>query len=282
MKKAFVLLSGGMDSTTCLFQAIFDYMPENPGAALMYGDREIIKEALREAEEGEAYIEWVEAVSISYGQRHKKELDYAAATCKRLGIKHTILDVGGLLRGDSVMLTEDSRGKVEVPDVDYSEIKGVSPTYVPFRNGLMLSALTAHAQKWVNEKNQEIERIFEGTVPGVEDKPQAGIYFGAHAEDAHNWAYPDCTPEFIGAMANAIYIGSYMQIRLHTPLQWLNKTGVVSLGDSLGVPFETTWSCYKGEELHCGVCPTCRSRRQAFEAAKITDPTQYAEVSDEL
>lgn len=284
MKKAFVLLSGGMDSTTCLFQAIFDYMPENPGAALMYGDPEIIKEALRDAEEGEVFIGWVEAVSVFYGQRHKKELDYAAATCKRLGIKHTILDVGRLLRGDSVMLTDDSRGKVEVPDIDYSEIKGVSPTYVPFRNGLMLSALTAHAQKWVNEANTQLEQAHVEGAIDIEpsDKPQAGIYFGAHSEDAHNWAYPDCTPEFIGAMANAIYIGSYMQIRLHTPLQWLNKTGVVSLGDSLGVPFETTWSCYKGEELHCGVCPTCRSRRQAFEAAKITDPTQYAEVSDEL
>lgn len=256
MKKAFVLLSGGLDSTTCLYQAIHDYAPDHNSAV------QVIDKHTRASG-----CDWVEAVSIYYGQRHKKEMDYAKNTCERLGIKHSILDVGSLLRGDTVMLTDDSIGKVEVPNIDYSEIKGVSPTYVPFRNGLMLSALTAHAQKWVNEKNEE----------DWVDKVSAGIYFGAHSEDAHNWAYPDCTPEFIGAMANAIYIGSYMQIRLHTPLQWLQKVGVVTLGDSLGVRFEDTWSCYKGEELHCGVCPTCRSRKQAFEAAGIADPTVYTE-----
>jgi 7-cyano-7-deazaguanine synthase len=282
MKKAFVLLSGGLDSTTCLFQAIFDYMPDNPDINLAYGDKHVWVEVLKNVKEGEVEIGWVEAVSIYYGQRHKKETDYAAKTCKRLGIKHTTLDVGSLLRGDTVMLTDDSRGHVEVPDVDYAVIKGVSPTYVPFRNGLMLSALTAHAQKWVNEENTALDQAVNegGADLSPEDKPMAGIYFGAHSEDAHNWAYPDCTPEFIGAFANAIYIGSYMQIRLHTPLQWLNKEGVVRLGYYLGVRFKDTWSCYKGEEYHCGTCPTCRSRRHAFEAARISDPTIYANDVD--
>jgi 7-cyano-7-deazaguanine synthase len=265
MKKAFVLLSGGMDSTTCLYQAIHDYAPDmNVGIGSLpvpYHDG----------------YGWVEAVSIYYGQRHKKEMVYAMETCKRLGIKHSILDVGALLRGDNVMLTDDSRGNVEVPDIDYSDIKGVSPTYVPFRNGLMLSALTAHAQKWVNAENEKQREWIEKGVATYEDRPMAGIYFGAHAEDAHNWAYPDCTPEFIGAMANAIHVGSYYQIRLHTPLEWLNKSGVVSLGNKLGVRFEDTWSCYKGEELHCGTCPTCRSRKQAFIAAEVEDPTRYKE-----
>jgi 7-cyano-7-deazaguanine synthase len=209
-------------------------------------------------------------------------MDYAKKTCDRLGIQHTILDVGALLRGDSVMLTDDSRGQVEVPDISYSDITGVSPTYVPFRNGLMLSALTAHAQKWVDRENKSFQKAVEtamvrgdGSI-NLDEKPSAGIYFGAHSEDAHNWAYPDCTPEFIGAMANAIYVGSYMQIRLHTPLQWLQKTGVVELGDYNGVRFQDTWSCYKGEEKHCGVCPTCRSRKEAFECAAIHDPTEYA------
>lgn len=281
MKKAFVLLSGGLDSTTCLHQAIMDYLPEDPGMNLMYGDPKLIREALKEGKQGDLSIPWVEAVSIYYGQRHKKEMDYAKATCERLGITHTVLDVGALLRGDTVMLTDDSRGKVDVPDVSYSELKGVSPTYVPFRNGLMLSALTAHAQKWINEANKQYDDalttdLLVGTGAEVGDKPMAGIYFGAHSEDAHNWAYPDCTPEFIGAMANAIFIGSYMQIRLHTPIQWLNKAGVVSLGDKLGVKFQDTWSCYKGEEKHCGTCPTCLSRKEAFEIAGVQDPTEYA------
>ena len=115
IRKAYVLLSGGLDSTTCLYLAMDQ-------------------------------AETVEAVSIDYGQRHKKEMEYAKKSCDKYGIKHTILDVGSLLRGDTVMLTADSIGTVEVPNISYSEIKGVSPTYVPFRNGLMLSALTGHAQ----------------------------------------------------------------------------------------------------------------------------------------
>jgi len=271
-RKAFVLLSGGLDSTTCLHKAIFDYMPKDPGAFLAYGDTRIWQDVLAAAEAGDVDTPWVEAVSINYGQRHIKEADYAKKTCDRLGIQHTVLDVGSLLRGDTVMLTDDSRGKIDVPNISYGDIKGVSPTYVPFRNGLMLSALTAHAQKWVNNGGT---MTFVGAT-GEQVKREAGIYFGAHAEDAANWAYPDCTPEFIGAMANAIYIGSYQAIRLHTPLQWLMKSEIVELGDKLSVRFEDTWSCYKGEPLHCGVCPTCRSRREAFVAAGIDDPTVYA------
>jgi 7-cyano-7-deazaguanine synthase in queuosine biosynthesis len=152
-RKAFVLLSGGMDSTTCLYKAIHDYMPENPGINLSYGDPDIIRETLHEAASNDHIlvdIPWVEAVSIDYGQRHKKEMEYARTTCNRLGIKHTILDIGNLLSGATIMLSSEST--VDVPDIDYTDIRGVSPTYVPFRNGLMLSALTAHAQKYVNEK----------------------------------------------------------------------------------------------------------------------------------
>lgn len=279
-RKAFVLLSGGMDSTTCLYKAIMDYAPKQ-----YWGD-EHFRDWVNLIP-GDFPIDWVEAVSINYGQRHKKEMEYAKQTCDHLGIKHTILDVGNLLRGATVMLTDDSRGTVEVPDIDYADIKGVSPTYVPFRNGLMLSALTAHAQKYVNEQiAQKVEDNMIGLAEGnrailnesyTKDAANlCGIYFGAHSEDAANWAYPDCTPEFIGAMANAIYIGSYHAIRLHTPIQWLMKHEIATLGDKLGVPFEQTWSCYKGEEKHCGTCPTCRSRKEAFVRAGVADPTEYA------
>jgi 7-cyano-7-deazaguanine synthase len=278
-RKAFVLLSGGMDSTTCLYKAIYDFAPDDATADKHLNGTRLTLNRQK--------IDWVEAVSINYGQRHTKELEYAASTCARLGIRHTILDVGNLLSGKTVMLTNESVGTVDVPDIDYADIKGVSPTYVPFRNGLMLSALTAHAQKYVNEQIQaRSKQLGEGqgasmhgtNVATQEAANLCGIYFGAHSEDAANWAYPDCTPEFIGAMANAIYIGSYMSIRLHTPIQWLMKHEIVTLGDKLGVPFETTWSCYKGEEHHCGTCPTCRSRRQAFEIAGVKDPTEYGNM----
>lgn len=262
MKKAFVLLSGGVDSTTCLHQAIKDYEPM-PGASHEVFD------------EFRPCGDWVEAVSVFYGQRHKKEMEYAKRTCDRLGIKHTVLDIGAILSGKSVMLTDESKGHVEVPNMSYADITGVSPTYVPFRNGTLLSCITAHAQKWVNEENV-ILRSAGGTEEEIQKGNSAGIYFGAHSEDAANWAYPDCTPEFIGAMSNAIYIGSYMQVRLHTPIQWDMKSAVITKGTSLGVRWEDTWSCYKGETLHCGTCPTCRSRREAFIAAEVIDPTEYA------
>lgn len=253
-RKAYVLLSGGLDSTTVLHIAM-------------------------------QQADIVEAVSINYGQRHKKEMEYARKTCDRFSITHTILDVGALLRGDSVMLTDDSRGKVVVPDIAYRDIKGVSPTYVPFRNGLMLSALTAHAQKWVNG---EIETLaghmsnYQDTASNTKQRAtevmrdSTGIYFGAHADDAAGGAYPDCTLLFTGAMANAINVGTYNTIVLNVPLQWMDKTDIVKKGHELNVDFAGTWSCYKGEEHHCGTCPTCRSRREAFVAAGIIDPTVYA------
>lgn len=233
MNKGFVLLSGGLDSTVVLHKALLDQS-------------------------------WVEAVSVNYGQRHSKELDYARVTCNALGLTHTVLDLSSILRGS--LLTGSNK---EIPSVPYSELPyGVSPTYVPFRNGTLLSLITAHAQKWVNA---ELDDTQEG-----DDEPQAGVYFGAHQEDAHNWAYPDCTPEFIGAMANAIYVGTYRRIRLHAPVMWMQKHEIVTLGNNLGVNFASTWSCYRGDEKHCGVCPTCRARRAAFEQAGIPDPTEYA------
>ncbi len=260
MTKAFVLLSGGIDSTTCLHIARGTY-------------------------------DEVEAISIHYGQRHTKETTFAMRTCQSLGIQHIILDIGDILSGEGVMLTDPN---VEIPDIDYADIKGVSPTYVPYRNGTLLSVVTAYAQKWVM---QEIEKyndlLREGPdkddpdyEPGLSRgelrpvglmhmKDSAGVFFGAHAEDAHNWAYPDCTPEFIGAQTNAIYTGTYYTVRLIAPLMSLTKVQVLEWGDKLGVDWDNTWSCYAGGERHCGTCPTCRSRRQAFINAFGADPTPY-------
>jgi len=206
------------------------------------------------------YDQNVEAFSIDYGQRHVKEGEYAENTCAKLKIKHSWIHLGRLL-GNS-MLTDDS---IPVPSISYKDIKGVSPTYVPNRNMTFIAAITSKAMQWVNTQLADDETT------------TAGVYFGAHADDALNWAYPDCTPEFIGAMANAVHVASYFHVRLHTPVMWLTKSQIVLLGQKLGVPFEDTWSCYKGEELHCGICPTCRSRREAFQIADVLDPTMYKE-----
>lgn len=230
MAQAFVLLSGGIDSTTCLHIAEKQFGREN-----------------------------VQAVSIDYGQRHRKEADFAAQSCKSLGVGHMITKLPNII--PSTMLTDE---EIPIPSMSYDDIHGVSPTYVPFRNGFLLSALTS---------------IFHGELIrefGVDNIPlDNALYFGAHSEDAQNWAYPDCTPEFIGAMANAMYVGTYGMIRLHTPLQWLRKSDIIKLGEGLSVDWSSTWSCYQGGDMHCGVCPTCRSRRKGFIDAGVNDPTTY-------
>jgi len=252
MTKAFVLLSGGIDSTTCLFDALKNY-------------------------------DEVEAVSINYGQKHFKETEFANATCKAQGVEHRILDIRGLLDGNGVMLTD---AETSIPSIDYSDIEGVSPTYVPFRNGTLLSIIAAQAQKWVmaeidRRKDDMNAHDYAGkhfTDQELLDmmRDSSAVYLGAHAEDAHNWAYPDCTPEFNGAMANAIYTGTYYTVRLRTPLLNMTKQEVIEYGYSMGVDWKSTWSCYAGGEKHCGECPTCRARKQAFIAAEIPDPTEYA------
>lgn len=94
-------------------------------------------------------------------------------------------------------------------------------------------------------------------------------------DDGANWAYPDCTPEFNGSMASAIYIGTYHKVRLLTPLQWLTKTDVIVLGRAIDAPLHLTYSCYEGRLEHCGLCPTCVNRIEAFKRSGFNDPTHY-------
>ncbi len=223
MPKAYVLLSGGIDSSTCLSIAMEDFKGSVIG------------------------------VSFNYGQPHVKEIKAAQSVCFWVGCNHKVINAIGLM-GEGGLTDKN----LKMPQVSYDELpEGISPTYVPFRNGTLLSLITSYAS----------------TDPEAE-----AIYFGAHADDAANWAYPDCTPEFIGGMANAIYIGTYHKIRLYTPLMFMNKAAIIRFGNDLEVGWKHTWSCYEGKELHCGVCPTCRSRREGFIEAAVDDPTEYADA----
>lgn len=236
-QRSFVLFSGGLDSTTALAIA-HDYHYKHGGS--------------------------VEAISIDYGQRHLKETEQAAKICAEYKVAHTVLKLEIAPQG--TMLTDKS---VEVPDIAYSDIKGISPTYVPFRNGMMLARIAAHAQEYANVIAKDINN--GNPLPDL-----CTIWAGMHAEDAKNWAYPDCTPEFLGAMANAIYVGTYHSVRLSVPFLALSKDQIVTWGSKLEAKYGLSWSCYKGEDLHCGTCPTCRSRKEAFEIAGVDDPTPYA------
>jgi len=231
--QAVVLHSGGMDSTTMLAMAIKEHKLE---------PSEIM------------------CLSILYGQKHHRELEAAKAVADYYGCESHVIELNHDLftGGGSAIIGE---GEVDMPHLTYKEIaegEGVSPTYVPFRNGNLLSAATAIA-----------------LVGGADS-----VYFGAHAEDARGWAYPDCTPEFIGAMANAIYVGSYHKVRLLTPLEWMMKSDIARKGLDLDVPFELTWSCYEGGQFACGECPTCIERIEAFKVNAAEDPVEYAVAVD--
>lgn len=217
--KALVLHSGGLDSTVALYKARADFGSNAVGS-----------------------------ISINYGQRHCKELNQAALICESALPTIPHLEIMAPIMPKS-LLTSDQ----DIPNVHYEDIVGVSPTYVPFRNGLFLSHLATIAQAIEAE----------------------AIYIGAHAEDARNNAYPDCSLQFIGTISAAIYIGTYHQVRIHAPLIEMTKAEVVSLGQKLNVPLKLTWSCYKGMNVHCGKCPTCYARKAAFTHANVRDPTTY-------
>lgn len=200
------------------------------------------------------------AFSAGYGQKHAAEISHAWAVAERLGIRHFVVQVPKaiFIAPDSSQVSTVLLNGPSQPHLTYSEIakeEGPSPTVVPFRNGVLLAIATAFS-----------------VANGYD-----WVYAGMHAEDARNWAYPDCTPEFTGAMANAIRVGSYDKVRLAVPLQWMLKKDVVKLGLELGAPYELTLSCYDGLEPACGLCPTCIERLAAFEANGVPDPIPYRE-----
>jgi len=220
MSKAYVLLSGGIDSTTCLAIACHTYNYS------------------------------VTALIFNYGQRHKKEISHAVHICNLFGIPFKTLNVADIIGVGG--LTDKT---LDMPQVSYDELpEGISPTYVPFRNGMFLSIAASAASA---------------------DRDATSLYYGAHAEDAENDAYPDCSVPFIRSMGSAIRIGSYEQLSLKAPLMALTKAQVIELGERHKVPWDATWSCYEGGDKHCGTCPTCRSRRDGFIKAGVDDPTEY-------
>ncbi len=228
--KALVLSSGGVDSTTALGLAVKKFGKEN-----------------------------VIALSVSYGQKHTKEIDAAKKVASFYGVEQLFMDLSKIFQYSNCSLLQQSTE--EIPEESYKEqiekTKGSKPvsTYVPFRNGLFLSAAASIALS----------------------KDCSVIYYGAHADDAAGFAYPDCSPAFNKAMNKAIYEGSGHQLKIEAPFVNINKAEVVKKGLEIGVPYELTWSCYEGNDKPCGKCGTCIDRAAAFKANGISDPAQKTE-----
>ena len=205
--KAMVLFSGGVDSTTALALAVEKY-----------GASEVL------------------ALSIYYGQKHKKELEAAQKVVNYYGVAWKQLDLTTIFADSNCSLLENSTE--EIPQESYAEqlekTNGAPvSTYVPFRNGLFLASAASMALS-----------------NGCEV-----IYYGPHADDAAG-----------------NYEGSGHELRVEAPFVTWTKKDIVKKGLELHVPYELTWSCYEGGEKPCGVCGTCRDRQAAFLANGVEDP----------
>ena len=224
--EAVVLLSGGLDSTTLLYEALQRHPNDQ-----------------------------IQTLSFNYGQRHRKELEVARETAERLGVAWTEIDLrslGELLSGSAL-----SDPNVDVPQGHYAAETMVQ-TIVPNRNSIMLNCAAGVA-------------ISQGATI---------IYAAMHAGD--HYIYPDCRPEFIGALNACLSIAN-LQVdearrpRVYAPFITWSKADIVRNGYTLNVPYELTWSCYEGGDIHCGKCGTCVERAEAFYLAHVGDPTEYAD-----
>ena len=225
--KAVVLSSGGLDSTTCLAIAVKKLGAEN-----------------------------VSALSIFYGQRHAKELEAARNVAKFYNVAHYEFDAAEIFRHSDSTLLDTSTATLDKGTYAAQIEKNCSPkvsTYVPFRNGLMLSMAASFAD-------------------GLYNFPNVELYIAVHSDDAAVNAYADCSAKFIAAMSAAIRIGTYEKIHLVAPFLCQNKADVVKVGLELGAPYELTWSCYAGGDKPCGQCATCLDRAAAFAANNVKDP----------
>ncbi|MGY6631202.1 MAG: 7-cyano-7-deazaguanine synthase QueC [Wenzhouxiangella sp.] len=191
-------------------------------------------------------------LAVDYGQRHRSELHASEALSKALGARsHRVVSVDLRTIGGSA-LTDD----IDVP-VEPGE--GIPVTYVPARNTLMLSLALGMAE-----------------VLEAQD-----LFIGVNAVDYSG--YPDCRPAFIESFQSLCNLATKAGVEgarftIHTPLIDLTKAQIIQRGIALGVDYSMTVSCYQADEQGraCGVCDSCRLRKQGFEQAGVADPTRYA------
>lgn len=197
----------------------------------------------------------VKAIGFDYGQRHGKELMHAATLCADIGVQYEIVDITSI----TSFLAESGSSLVSdtaVPEGHYAE-DNMKSTVVPNRNMIMASIAAGHA-----------------IAIGAES-----LWMGVHAGD--HFIYPDCRPRFFNALNAAIVIGNEgfgpigEQPLENLPSQYIvapyinsTKADIAYDAFMLGVPIHRTWSCYKGDDIHCGKCGTCVERLEAIAEAQ--------------
>lgn len=223
MKKAVVLFSGGLDSTTALYCAKKDV-----------------------GREGKLF-----PLTITYGQRHQREIESAGRIVDLLGLQWMEIDISDL----SLLVSTSLTGEGEVPTEGVKP--GIPTTWVPQRNSIFLALAFSYAE----------------TV-GADM-----VYTGMNIVDYSG--YPDCRPDFVQSMERSLNLASkkYREtghgIGIITPLIKKSKAQIILLGTTLKVPYTLTWSCYNGRDRACGLCDSCRLRLKGFQEAGLKDPIEY-------
>lgn len=219
---AVIVLSGGLDSTTLMAHY----------AALRFH---------------------LLAVTIDYGQRHRREIASAEAVAAHFGAEHQVIDLSGfrsLLTGSA--LTDDT---VDVPRGHYAE-ESMRATVVPNRNAVLANVAVSVAVA----------------------KRASVVALGMHAGD--HFIYPDCRPEFLAALRELVAVANhgFPTPKIEAPFITWSKADVAAHGTRLDAPLALSWSCYQGGDTHCGTCGTCYERREAFQHAGLVDPTDYLDA----
>lgn len=219
-KKVLVVCSGGLDSVTLAYQVAKEH-------------------------------QLIGLLTFDYGQRHKKEIEFAALAAQRLGVAHRVLDIANIGALLASSLTDD---RIAVPEGHYTA-DNMAATVVPNRNAIMLT-------------------IAFGLADNVgADAVGIAVHGGDH------FIYPDCRPEFIAQFAKmqALALGKDPAIELFAPYLTISKGDIAKQSVRYHVPVHETWSCYNGEAQHCGRCGTCVERLEAIAYASAEDSTPYAD-----
>ena len=215
MKDSIIIVSGGMDSVTLLYD---------------FKDRIAL------------------GISFDYGSNHNaKEIPFARWHCEQLGIEHITIDLAFMPQYFKSSLLE---GADAIPEGHYAD-ENMKSTVVPFRNGIMLSIAAGIA----------------------ESRGLKYVMMANHGGD--HTIYPDCRAEFVDAMSEATKAGTFPGIEILAPYTNITKADIARKGKELGIDYSKTWSCYKGEDVHCGKCGTCVERKEALRDAGIEDTTIY-------
>lgn len=187
----------------------------------------------------------LKAIFFNYGSKHnEQEYKYAKYNCEILNIELIKIDLEFI---DKYFKSDLLQSGDEIPEGHYEDIT-MKSTVVPFRNGIMLSIATGIAESFNCNK----------------------VLIANHAGD--HTIYPDCRATFIESMNEAMAYGTYINVNILSPYTNLSKREIALRGKDLNIDYSKTYSCYKGNELHCGKCGTCVERKEALNSF---DNTKY-------